>query len=294
MSAPTSVGRKINREGVVLLGWGRAILLQVAHPLVAAAVSEFSDFNQGAAGYLRRVHRTVGGMLAITFGTPEQAQAVIDRINGIHDEVHGALPEATGPFPAGTRYSARDPELLLWVHATLVDSMLVTYERLVGSLSPAERDAFCIEAADTAMRLGVPAELIPRTHDALARYLDRTQRAGEIVVTPVARIIATALLSPPLGPPGMPLAALSRLVTIGLLPAPIRLGYGFEWNARRDRKFRVVMGLIRRTRWALPPMLREWRVARASEKASGRASGEASGKASEEHRKGIGRASTLR
>src|SRR6476469_5070217 len=117
----TSIGRKINREGAVLLGWGRAILMQMAHPLVATGVATFSDFDQGAAGYLRRVHRTVGGMLAITFGTPEEAQRVIDRINGIHDQVHGTLSEALGPFPAGTRYSARDPELLLWVHATLVD-----------------------------------------------------------------------------------------------------------------------------------------------------------------------------
>src|SRR5262245_5631671 len=121
------VGRRINREGVVLLGWGRAILLQLAHPLVAAGVGQFSDFDTGAGGYMRRVHRTVGGMLAITFGTPEQARQAIDRINSIHDRVNGTLQEPAGRFPAGTPFSAHDPQLLLWVHATLVESMALTY-----------------------------------------------------------------------------------------------------------------------------------------------------------------------
>jgi uncharacterized protein (DUF2236 family) len=277
----TSAGRRINREGVVLLGWGRAILMQVAHPLVAAAVSEFSDFDQGAAGYLRRVHRTVGGMLAITFGTPDEARRVLDRINGIHHQVHGVLREPRGPFPAGTSYSARDPELLLWVHATLVDSMVAAYECLVGPLSPEERDQFCVEAADTAMSLGVPAEIIPMTWIDMAGYLDRKQQSGEIVVTPVARTIAAALFSPPLGPARIPVAAVSRLITVGLLPAAIRAGYGFVWNGGRDRRYHAALTCIRHTRWVLPPMLREWRIARMdsppeeseSSSAAGRASG---------------------
>ena len=101
-----SVARKINREGIVLLGWGRAILLQVAHPLVAAAIGDFSDFDQGAVGYLRRMHRTVGAMLTLTFGTDADARAVLQRINRIHDQVEGTLREPAGIFPAGTRYSA--------------------------------------------------------------------------------------------------------------------------------------------------------------------------------------------
>ena len=57
------VARKINREAVVLLGWGRAILLQFSHPLVAAGVRDFSHFDHSAESYVRRVRRTVGGML---------------------------------------------------------------------------------------------------------------------------------------------------------------------------------------------------------------------------------------
>lgn len=258
------IARKINREAVVLLGWGRAILLQIAHPLVAAGVAEYSAFNESAGGYVRRVRRTVGGMLAITFGTPEQAQRVIDRINSIHAQVRGELAEPAGAFPAGTPYSARDPRLLLWVHATLVESMVVTYEWLVGPLRTDERDAFCVEAAETAVALGVPNELVPKRYDDLLQYMKSMYAAGQIVVTPHARQLADALLSPPLGPAAAPLARITRLVTVGLLPDRVRREYGFTWDQGRDRMFRAIMMLVRRTRWVLPPMLREWRVARAA------------------------------
>jgi len=258
------VARKINREGVVLFGWGRAILMQMAHPLVAAAVGEFSDFDEGASGYLRRVHRTVGGMLTLTFGTETEARQVLERINAIHDRVHGTLAEPAGIFPAGTPYSARDPELLLWVHATLLDSIMLTFEQLIEPLTAAERDQFVDEAAATAIALGVPPAMTPRTHGELRALFARVTASGAIAVTPRARAIAGALFSPPLGPPVLPLMALSRLVTVGLLPDDLRHGYGFAWDRRRARAFRAVMAVIRRTRWALPPMLREWRMARAA------------------------------
>src|SRR5206468_756915 len=120
--------------------------------------------------------------------------------------------------------------LLLWVHATLVESMVVTYERLVGPLTCDERDRFCDEAAETAVALGVPSERVPRRYDELERYVAHMYATGEIAVTPHARRLASALLSPPLGPAAAPLARATRLVTIGLLPDRIRHQYGFAWD----------------------------------------------------------------
>jgi len=262
--AVQTIGRKINREGVVLLGWGRAVLLQLSHPLVAAGVSDYSHFDQNARGFVRRVRRTVGGMLAITFGTPEVAQEVIGRINRIHDQVNGSLRQEVGVFPAGTPYSARDPQLLLWVHATLVESMVLTYERLVSPLSVSEKDAFCAEAAGTAHLLGVPLDQIPMRFADLEAYIQGMYSSGQIVVSDDARRLAAALLSPPLGPASGPLSRLTRLVTVGLLPRHIRQGYAFSWDRRRDRAFRTLVSLIRRARWLLPSMLREWPAARAA------------------------------
>jgi uncharacterized protein (DUF2236 family) len=259
-----SVARKINREAVVLLGWGRAILLQLAHPLVAAAVADYSHFDKTAGGYVRRVRQTVGGMLTITFGSPDEARAVVERINQIHRHVRGTLDAPVGPFPAGTPYAATDPTLLCWVHATLVDSMVEVYERLVAPLTPEERDRFCVEAAETGRVLGIPDALLPKRFVDLRRYLEQMYAGGAIAVGPNARALAGALMSPPLGPAAVPLFRVTRLVTIGLLPDGIRRAYGFSWDAGRDRTFRAIMGLIRRVRSALPARLREWPAARAA------------------------------
>jgi uncharacterized protein (DUF2236 family) len=255
------VARRINRETVVLLGWGRAILMQLAHPLVAAAVRDYSHFDQSAGGYVRRVRRTVGGMLAITFGSPDAARQTLGRINGIHHQVHGTLRESIGAFPAGTPYSATDPELLRWVHATLLDSMIVTYELLVAPLSEAERDQFCVEAAATGEALGIPTADMPMTAADLRSYLESKYLSGEIQIGDDARALAAALFSPPLGP-AVPLFRITRLFTIGVMPDHLRAGYGFSWDARRARAFRAMVRIVGRLRRLLPPMLREWPIAR--------------------------------
>jgi uncharacterized protein (DUF2236 family) len=259
---PTPVATKINREAVVLLGWGRAILLQLAHPLVAAGVGQYSGFTTGAGGYLRRVRGTVGAMLDITFGSRDEAQKTVDHINSIHRRVQGRLQEAVGPFPAGTPFSARDSELLCWVHATLIESMVESYELLVDSLTDAEKDAYAAEASWLPVALGADAAMVPPTYAGIRAFLQSRYASGVIVVGDQARRLAGALLSPPLGPAAAPLFRVSRLVTMGLLPEAVRSGYGFEWDARRARAFARAIAFVRRTRRVLPRPLREFPAAR--------------------------------
>jgi uncharacterized protein (DUF2236 family) len=256
------IARKINREAVVLLGWGRAILLQLAHPLVAAGVGDYSRFRRGPRGYLRRARSTVGAMIELTFGTPEDARRIVRRINGIHDHVHGRLDRAVGIFPAGTPYSARDPRLLCWVHATLIESMVVAYELFVDPLTPEEKDRYAVDAAWLARELGVDADQLPRSYREVEAYLQACYGSGEIAVGEPARTLAGALLSPPLGPAAAPLFRLTRLITMGLLPDPVRAAYGFAWSPQRERSFRRAVGFIRRARRLLPAVFREWPAAR--------------------------------
>ena len=258
-----SVAAKVNRERVVLLGWGRAVLLQFAHPLVAAAVAEHSPFNQDGVGYLRRLHRTVGAMLSLTFAPEEQVRAVIDRINGIHTRIHGTLREATGHFPAGTPYSAQDPDLLLWVHATLIESNLLAYERFVGLLTREEKDAYCLEASEIAVMLGVPRPRVPVTITELNDYMERMLASGLIEVTATARGLAGPLLSPPLGP-ASPLFRIMRLTSIGMLPPDIRAQYEFAWSENHTRRYGRTIAVIRRIRPLLPLPIRHWKQARAA------------------------------
>ncbi|MGH7844473.1 MAG: oxygenase MpaB family protein, partial [Candidatus Binatia bacterium] len=161
---------KIHREIVLLLGWGRAILLQFAHPLVAQGVAEHSVFVSQPAARLDRLRSTIDSMLALTFGDAAESARALGRINAIHDRVHGELQFSAGAFAKGTVYSARDAELLKWVHATLLDSFILTYERCVGLLSTEEKDAYCFESAGIEQLLGIPAGYLPRSLSELHQY----------------------------------------------------------------------------------------------------------------------------
>jgi uncharacterized protein (DUF2236 family) len=253
---------KLHREVVLLAGWGSAILLQLAHPLVAQGVAEHSAFLREPRGRVRRLRRTLESMLALTFGDEHEAGHAVSRINAIHDRVHGALADPHGRFPAGTHYSAHDPDLLAWVHATLVDTFLETYQRFVADLTDDERDRYCAESTRIEPLLGIPAGRLPRTFEDLRTYMAAKLASGEIVPTDAARTLAREILHPPLPWPVRPLTALSRLLTTGLLPPAIRRAYDLPWSPRRERVLRLVGATSRRTLPFVPGVLRDWPSAR--------------------------------
>ena len=261
-AGPGSVTWKINREIVVVAGWGRAILMQLAHPLVAAGVSDHSSFNRGLTSSLGRLVSTIGAMLSLTFGTDDEAIASAAGINRIHDRVLGHLPERGGAFAPGTPYSAHEADLLRWVHLTLLESIPMTYELLVGPLSPEELDRYCEEAAIMDPLLDIPPGTLPRRWSevapAIAAMVDRqhvartsrTRELGRHVLFPRG----SALLWPALRP--------VRLITIGLLSPGFRGIYGFSWTARDAAALRRWTAAIRSARRVLPAFLREWPSAR--------------------------------
>ncbi len=256
------VAWRIHREVVVLLGWGSAILMQFAHPLVARGVADHSGFRQGLLAPWRRLHRTLGAMLALSFGTEAEVAETARRINRVHDRVHGRLPAAEGPHPAGTRYSARDPALLAWVHATCLVAFLRAYERFVRPLTEEERDRYCAEASGIEPLLGIPAGTVPRTHRALEAYVAAMVDGGPIAVAATARRLAADLLSPPLVRFVPPVVWLFRLTAVGLLPPALREAYGFRWDRRRETALRTVAFLVRALLPLVPPPLRYWPAAR--------------------------------
>jgi uncharacterized protein (DUF2236 family) len=264
------VSRRVNAERLMILGWSRAILLQLAHPLNAAGVYDHSIFRDSPVAALSRLHHTIGAMLALTFRDDAARRRAIDGILAIHTRVHGTLPQAVGPFPAGTRYSAEDPALVLWVHVTLLDSMPLVYERLVAPLSPAERDAYCREAAGVAIDLGARSEDVPMTWTAARACLDRMYASGTLVVSPQAKTLARALIEPSFAAVVRPLARLNRLVTFGLLPADIRAQYGIAWSAADAAALERWLDRIRRVRRLAPRAVAWWADARRALPPSGR------------------------
>lgn len=246
----------------MLLGWAPAILMQFAHPLVAAGVADHSRFSDGGRARARRLRSTLGAMLALTFGTAPEVGAAARGIRGIHDRVNGRLAEAAGPFPAGTPYSAHDPELLRWVHATLLVVLPRAYELYVGPLTAAEKDTYCREATGMEALLGAPAGYFPESWAALERYVDAMLASGQIVVTPRARALAREVLYPPM-PRGLGGGLwLARLPAVGLLPASIRRAYGFAWGPRHALLLRLSAAATRRALRVTPSLVRDWPAAR--------------------------------
>jgi len=256
------VARRLNGERLMLLAWSRAILLQMAHPLVAVGIDEHSSFRARPWSAASRLHHTVRAMLALTFADQAGRAQALDGIRRIHRRINGTLPAAAGIYAAGTRYSAEDPALVLWVHATLLESIPLVYDQLVAPLADADRDAYCAEAAGTAIELGARPGEVPRTWQAARTHLDNGYRSGGIVVTDAARRMARMVLAPALSQVVLPLRSINRTLTVGLLPAPIREQYGFTWTPRDERAFgRTVRG-IRTLRRHLPERVALWPEAR--------------------------------
>jgi uncharacterized protein (DUF2236 family) len=264
----TGVGWKLQREIVLLLAWGPAVLLQLAHPLVARGVADHSSFLRERWGRTHRLGRTLDAMLGLCFGTENEAEAVVAGINAIHDRVHGQLPESVGVFPAGTPYSARDPALLAWVHATLVDMNIGVYELFVGDLSIDERDRYCAEASWLGPHLGVSESRLPRSFGALRQYVDEMLGSGVLAVTDTARTLAHAIVYPPVPRVARSVTGLLRLPTVGLLPPSLRRAYGFSWAPRDEARLRRSAAIVRRLLPLAPQMVRYWPAARARRRAS--------------------------
>ena len=258
---PGSITWKVNREVIVIAGWGRAVLLQLAHPAVAAGVHDHSSFRGSVRSSFRRMHSTVGAMLSLTFGDTEQMISTAAGINRIHDGVRGRV-SSSRTDGAGEAYSAHDPDLQRWVHATLLESIPLTYELLVGPLSLRERDRYCSEAAIMEPLLGMPGGWLPRDTAQLDAYMCEMLAGRSIAVTDTSRALARALLYPPRWYLAWPAFRAVQLLTIGSLPPSIRQAYGFEWRGRDMRAFARWTALLRTSVRLLPPLAREWPMAR--------------------------------
>lgn len=256
---PGSVGWKINREGAILLGGSRAVLMQLAHPLVAMGVSAHSNYMTDPFG---RAERTFVLGELLTFGSLEKALQAARTINRIHLHVHGDLTLEAGAFSKGTRYDARTPELLLWVHATLVDTFLLCYNLFIGPLTPAEEDTYYQESKEVAHLLGLLPDKMPNTVDDLRQYVYDMVHSNRLVATPQARQLANQLLFPPAPAILRPLMHLNLQLTCALLPQPVREIYGLEWGPRRQLIFDLSARGIRTIIPRLPVYLRELPITR--------------------------------
>ena len=263
---PASEAWRLNREAMLLLGAGpRALLLQIAHPLVAAGVADHSDFRTDPWA---RLSGTLRSYLRIVYGTADAAREEIRRLSELHRGIRGSVH--------GSRYSALDPKLALWVHATLVDSTIAAYDAWLEPLDRAQRARYYEETLPVGRAFGIPASLLPPNLEAFEGYLDEMLAPdGPIEVGGLARELATGILHPPLGPAvaaaGWPFTRLAPALdaiptrayawlfwpAIGLLPARVREGYDFPWGLRQRAVSTWLVATWQAWRPALPPSFRQ-------------------------------------
>jgi uncharacterized protein (DUF2236 family) len=241
---------RVGRELALMLGGGRALLLQVAHPLVAAGVANHSGYRQDP---WKRLEGTMNAVWTVVFGTREEADRAAARVRAMHSQVAGRTAVAMGCYPAGTPYSALDPELLLWVHATLVDSALLVHSKWVRPLSESEQVAYYEDMKTCARLFGTPAEVIPRTLEDFRSYMNERLEGEEITVTETAREIARTVLHPPLPLALRPAVQAVNLVTASLLPPRLRREYGITWDPARAALVAASREWVRRVAMPLIP-----------------------------------------
>jgi uncharacterized protein (DUF2236 family) len=229
-------------EAVLLVGGARAILLQIANPAVGAGVVRHSDF---AADPLLRLRNTLTYVYIVVFGTADEATRVTTMVNAAHSTVRGS------------GYDAVDPELQLWVAATLYDTAVTVHQSVFGTMADADADAIYQDYSAVGTALQMRPEQWPVDRTAFSAYWDWS--LASLAVTDDTRRVAHELLHSRAIPwwlrAGMPLA---RLVTAGLLTPELREAYQFPWNPRRARRFDRAIGVFSAVYPLLPRRLRHW------------------------------------
>jgi uncharacterized protein (DUF2236 family) len=239
---PRSLMWHVNREAAVFLGAGRALLLQLAHPWVAAAVAEHSHAFDDPIG---RFHRTFDIVFTMVFGTMDQAVAAARRLHHRHTAIRGTLAEAAGPFLAGSIYQANEIAALRWVCATLIDTARVAHDLVLPPLTARQRECYYADSRLFAALFGIPQQDLPPNWSAFVSYNRAMRDSDTLTVTTVARAVARAIFAGSW--PRVP--QWYQALTAQLLPPRIREAFGFH-DGETER--RLAQRAIERLRWIYP------------------------------------------
>ncbi|MEM7532833.1 MAG: oxygenase MpaB family protein [Chloroflexota bacterium] len=257
---PESVSWQVARERFLYLAGIRTLLMQVAHPRIARAGVEHSNFYIDPVGRFQRTFATVHAMV---FGTQQQAIHAADRLYAIHQQIKGPLavsPQGqdeyvdihananTNPnsnsdnqgvsvanLPDTGLYDATDSHLLMWVYATLIDSAILISQQVVPPDQWVDWDAYYQESKKFALLCGVQPDILPATRTDFHTWVQNMVESDEITVTQEARHINKVLLTA--SPMSRVLSPVMEALTAGLLPPKLRAAYDYRWDAQVERSY---------------------------------------------------------
>jgi uncharacterized protein (DUF2236 family) len=244
---PASLLWKVNRESLMFLGAGRALLLQLSHPWIAAAIV---DHSGAVNDPLTRFHQTFSVMFSMLFGTADQAFSAARKLHRRHASIRGVLAEPAGPFPAGTPYWANDQHVLQWVHSTLIETAIVVYELALSPLSQEEREAFYRESCRFAGLFGLSKGSLPPDWAAFVNYTEAMHQSDTLTVAAPARMLAGEIFGDNcnwMRPPRW-----YRAITAQLLPPKLRETFGLSFGRTEQFMAQSALRWISRVYSLLP------------------------------------------
>ncbi len=255
---PGGVTWRLASDVRLMQGSGYALMLQVAHPVVGAGVSEHSNFRADPWG---RLLRTLDFTTCMVYGGPDLAWDTCKRVREMHKHIKGKLPN-------GENYHAMEPEAYAWVHATLADSIIRAYERFVGHVSASELETFWAEWRRAGRLLGVRERDLPKLWSEFPDYFDSMISERLEHTDAVTEVLEALAAPPPPAVPGMsdalwralrvPAARGAELGTVGLMPASLRSKLGLEWSNAKQLELRAVGAASRRSGPLLPDSFRNF------------------------------------
>ena len=247
---PGSALWQVDREAILFLGAGRALLLQLAHPWVAAAIAEHSS---ALADPIGRFHRTFDIVFTLVFGSLDQALAASCRLHRRHAEIFGSMPASVGAYPEGSRYLANEASALMWVHATLVDTALAVHDLVLPPLGREARERYYADCRRLGLLFGMPSESQPADWAAFAAYMEASIGSEMLAVGPAAREIGARVLA---GAGRLPVPGWYRAVTAALMPEPLRAAFELPFGETERRRATRALNIIRRAYPVLPARVR--------------------------------------
>jgi uncharacterized protein (DUF2236 family) len=252
LCGPGSITWQVNREAVILLGGGRAALLQLAHPFVAHAIDQHSATKSDPIGRFRRTFQHV---FAMVFGDLEHAEEHARRVHAVHARIRGAIDEHVGPHARGARYAANDEAALFWVQATLIDTALLVHEQFVRPLTEHERERYYAESRRFARLFGIPDRVMPGDCAAFRSYMDAMLHGTTLAVGRPALELRRFLLQPPRAV-HRPMTAWYRAYTASLLSPRLRAAFELPFGRREQLALAATVPAVRAAVRRLPKRLR--------------------------------------
>lgn len=247
----SSTLRRVQEERLVGLFFGqRALAIGALNPLNYVGTAEHT---KGKLRPFKRLASTGNAFETIFFGTREEADRVLASVGRMHERVRGALPEDAGRFPAGTPYSAYDPELMLWTVAVAAESAHFFFELFVRPLTPAESDAFWRDYVRFGELFGMPAAVAPVGWREFRAYWDERLASADMHLTEEARYMGHATaFEIPLPTHLQPAKRVHDLIMLGSLPPRVREIYGLPWTQAHATAFRAAVHALRTGRTLAP------------------------------------------